>query len=69
MSNDALSNKAADDLLLENLKKKNFDAAAKMIIFTSEYSMKSGLKQTLRFVVNESDYKQYLILEGDKENG
>ena len=69
LSNDALSNKAADDLLLENLKKKNFDAAAKMIIFTSEYSMKSGLKQTLRFVVNESDYKQYLILEGDKKDG
>lgn len=69
LGGDALSNKTVDNLLLENLKKKNFDAAAKMIIFTSEYIMKSGLKQTLRFVVNESDYKQYLILEGDKENG
>ena len=59
LANDALSTKAVDNLILGNLKKKNFDAAAKIIIFTSEYSMESGLQQTLRFVFNEEDYKDY----------
>lgn len=61
LSNDAFSNNVANNMLLEKLFVAASDAAAKMIIFKSGYSMDSGVQQSLRFAFKEEDYNVYLL--------
>ena len=55
--------------LLDNLSIKARDAAARMVVFTSQASDGNGAVQTFRFACKEFDYKKYILLEGCKKNG
>lgn len=55
--------------LLDNLSIKARDAAARMVVFASQASDSNGAVQTFRFACKEFDYKKYILLKGDKNDG